>query len=196
MRLEAVAGFDEPSIALEQYLTPPTIAASLVHTADLRGDLERPVVDLGCGTGMLAIAAALAGATPVVGLDADANALERARDNAADLGVSVAVCGGDVHSLPLCPDTPVTVVMNPPFGARRDRRGADRPFLAAAADIAAVSYSIHNADSHDFVESYVDDLGGRVTDAYALEVDVPHQFDFHEDDVASIDAEAYRIVWR
>jgi ribosomal protein L11 methyltransferase len=50
-----------------------------------------PLVDLGCGSGVLAIAAAKLGWSPVLGVDHDPLALEATRDNAAVNGVAVEV---------------------------------------------------------------------------------------------------------
>ena len=51
-QLAVVAGFDDPRADLEQYPTPPGLAAHVVHVADLNGDIEdRVVIDLGTGTG-------------------------------------------------------------------------------------------------------------------------------------------------
>jgi ribosomal protein L11 methyltransferase len=50
-----------------------------------------PLVDLGCGSGVLAIAAAKLGWKPVLGIDHDPLALEATRDNAAVNGVAVDV---------------------------------------------------------------------------------------------------------
>jgi len=78
-QLAIVAGFDDPNVDLEQYRTPPELAAHLIHTADLQGDIDgRTVIDLGCGTGMLALGAALRGPRTVVGLDIDPAALSPA----------------------------------------------------------------------------------------------------------------------
>ena len=67
-KLGVVAGFERPDAALEQYPTPPELAAHVVHLADLHGDVDgRTVIDLGTGTGMLALAAALRGPARVVG---------------------------------------------------------------------------------------------------------------------------------
>ncbi|MFP4591200.1 MAG: METTL5 family protein, partial [Halobacteriales archaeon] len=175
--LEAVAGFEVPDPDLEQYATSAEVAASLVHEAAVRGDLDRPVVDLGAGTGMLAVAAALRGAPVVVGLERDPDAVGVAAANADRLGVAVDWTIGAVEALPLRPAEPVTVLTNPPFGAKLDRRGADRPFLAAAADIAAVSYSIHNAGSLEFLLAYIADLGGEVTHEYRATLELPRQFE-------------------
>ena len=49
------------------------------------------VLDYGCGSGILAIAAAKLGAADVLGIDIDERALEATRDNAARNGVEVAV---------------------------------------------------------------------------------------------------------
>lgn len=58
------------------------------------------VLDVGCGTGTLAVAAALAGAE-VVALDRSESMLALARDKAAAAGVAVDWRRGDIGSLPL-----------------------------------------------------------------------------------------------
>lgn len=64
--------------------------------ADLKG---KYVIDYGCGSGILAIAAALLGAERVIGVDTDPQALEATRANAKRNGVEVeAYLPGD------CPD--------------------------------------------------------------------------------------------
>lgn len=196
-QLGVVAGFDDPRAPLEQYRTPPEIAASLIHTADLQGDIEdRTVIDLGCGTGMLALAAALRGPTRVVGIDLDPAPLATARANERRVATSSTVewLRADATRAPLTIED-ATVVMNPPFGAQKGNEHADRAFLETTADIASVSYSIHNAGSEAFVESFAADNGGTVTHAFAVELDVPHQFEFHDSETETIDAEAFRIGW-
>lgn len=49
------------------------------------------VLDYGCGSGILAIAAAMLGARPVVGVDIDTQALAAARDNAERNGVAIEI---------------------------------------------------------------------------------------------------------
>jgi putative methylase len=198
-RLSAVAGFERPTAALEQYATPADLAAHVLHLADLRGDLGgRTVVDLGAGTGMLALGAALRGATRVVGLEIDPGALATARANRArvDPAAPVAWVRADATRPPLATaPAATTVVTNPPFGAQTGNAGADRAFLGAAADLADVSYSVHNEGSRSFVEAFAADEGGRVTEAYAATLSVERQFEFHERDRAALPVEVYRIEW-
>lgn len=197
-QLGVVVGFDDPKVDLEQYRTPPAVASHLVHLADLNDDLDgHRVVDLGCGTGMLALGAALRGSDSVVGVDLDPDALATAAGNRRRVGTTTAVSWiqADATSLPLCPEEPVTVVMNPPFGAQNGNEHADREFLETAAEVAAVSYSIHNSGSADFVESFAADHGGNVTAAYRSAFTLPQQFEFHSADSREIDVELFRIEW-
>lgn len=197
-RLADLDGFTAPRLDLEQYRTPAELAASVVHRADLHGDLSgRTVLDLGSGTGVFALGAALRGARRVVGLERDAAALEIARRNELRLDASATVSWirGDATNPPLCPDGSVTVLMNPPFGAQRGNVHADRPFLMTAGKLAAVSYSVHNGGSRDFVEALAEDNGGTITHAFAARVPLPRQFDHHAEETREIDVEVFRIAW-
>jgi predicted nicotinamide N-methyase len=59
------------------------------------------VLDLATGSGLVAIAAALAGASAVRGADIDGFALEAARLNAARAGVTLALTGADLIGQPV-----------------------------------------------------------------------------------------------
>ncbi|MFB6132378.1 MAG: METTL5 family protein [Halanaeroarchaeum sp.] len=196
-RLQRVGDFQDPSVRLEQYLTPPDLAAHLVHLAALNGDLDGCiVVDLGAGTGMLALGASLVGASRVVAVELDDGAIDVARQNEArvDARTEVDWVRGDATRPPVCLDD-ATVLANPPFGAQNDSRTADRDFLEAAASLAAVSYTIHNAGSASFVESFAADNGGRVTHSYRGDFEVPRRFDFHSEVERTLSVEAHRIEW-
>ena len=54
--------FEKPVPELEQYSTPPDIALEIIKKVSSAGILSGKIADLGCGTGRLAIAAALLGA--------------------------------------------------------------------------------------------------------------------------------------
>ncbi|RDI70496.1 METTL5 family protein [Halopelagius longus] len=197
-QLAVVAGFDAPRAELEQYPTPPDLAAHVVHVADLNGDIEnRTVVDLGTGTGMLALGAALRGPDRVVGLDIDRDALETAAENRVRVGTTTDIdwVRADATRPPLRTGGPTTVLMNPPFGAQRGHEHADRAFLSTAAEVADVSYSIHNAGSREFVEAFTEDEGGEVTHAFRATFTLDRQFDFHDAESKDIETELYRIEW-
>ncbi|ADD07133.1 putative rRNA methyltransferase [Natrialba magadii ATCC 43099] len=202
--LESIADFESPSPSLEQYLTPPEIAAHIAHLAGLQDDLERPVVDLGTGTGMLATAAALAGAGQVLGVDLDSDALALARENAARVGVASQTdwIRADVSRQPLPfsfssarSSQSATVLSNPPFGAQRGNRHADREFLETARSLASVSYTIHNEGSQEFVESYAADEGGTVTHAFRAAFPIERRFEFHTAESEELAAEVFRVEW-
>lgn len=198
-QLAVVAGFEDPRAALEQYPTPPGIAAHVIHFADLQGDVEgRTVIDLGTGTGMLALGAALRGPARVVGVELDGDALRTARQNRRRVGAAAPIhwVRADATRAPLRPTEPTTVVMNPPFGAQNGREGADRAFLATASEIGDVSYSVHNAGSREFVKAFAADNGGEVTHAFRVAFELDRQFEFHDREREEIQTELYRIDWR
>lgn len=195
--LGVVAGFDDPTASLEQYHTPPDLAAHIVHLADLQGDVAgETVVDLGCGTGMLALGAALRSPERVIGLELDDGPLATAQQNEGRVAVRAPIewMRGDATRAPLCINE-TTVLSNPPFGAQQGNKHADRAFLEATAQLAQVSYTVHNDGSSEFIESFVADAGGTVTHAFAAELDLPQQFDHHSDDLRTVDVEVYRVEW-
>ncbi|MFZ0699152.1 MAG: METTL5 family protein [Thermoplasmata archaeon] len=147
-RLSSIRPLESPRADLEQVPTPPEAAATLLEGALAAGDLaDRTILDLGTGTGVLAIGAALLGAKSVVGLDIDPSALTRAREEATRLGVEIRFVEAAVDTWKSNADT---ILMNPPFGAQR--RGADRPFwdrAFALADRAIYAFAL--ADSRTFI---------------------------------------------
>jgi len=80
---------------LEAWTTPT--AALLVRHAGIQPGQR--VLDVGCGTGVVAITAALRGAT-VTGLDLTPELLARARENATIAGVAIDWHEGDAEELP------------------------------------------------------------------------------------------------
>ncbi len=67
-----------------------------------------PLADLGCGSGVLAIAAAKLGFAPVVALDHEPESVAATAENAAANGVAIEVARADLRSDPL-PRAPVVV---------------------------------------------------------------------------------------
>jgi putative methylase len=175
MTLQSLEGFTAPRPELEQYSTPAVIAADLLFEALARGDVEgKNVLDLGCGTGVLGIGASLLGAKRVLGVDRDPQAIEQARANALRVGASVEFQEIDVDEMTERMDT---VIMNPPFGAQR--RGADRPFLAAAMRCAPVIYSLHLSQTEGFVQRFTSRGGFQANVLKRYKFGIPYMFEFH-----------------
>jgi len=192
MALQRLAGFTKPRASLEQYQTPAPLAARLLYHALMKGDIAgKRICDLGCGTGVLAIGAALLGAESVVGMDIDEGALAVARGNAALLDAEVTFVAADLREG--CRDLARpcdTVIMNPPFGAQKAH--ADRPFIDCALVVAPVTYSIFNAGSAPFVTSYTQQRAS-VTEKVGGLFPIRRTFSFHTRDVQEIEVEILRL---
>lgn len=176
-RLAKVHGFSDPRADLEQVMTPPEAAATLLEAALQRGDLEgRSVLDLGCGTGILAVGAALLGAGEVEGVDVDPGAVAVAQRNASDCaGANVTFRTGDVADAGRSVDT---VLMNPPFGAQRAH--ADRSFWTTALGSARRAvYAFALADSRTFIEQRAVEHFARIESTEPVRWDLPATFPHH-----------------
>ncbi len=189
MLLEQVEGFKSPKPEREQYATPATVAAELLHFAFMRGDITDTVYDLGCGSGILAIGAKLLGAEKVIGFDDDSDVLETARANAKRLGADVEFVCSRIDEV--CGKTH-TVVMNPPFGAQV--KGSDRPFLRKALELSSVVYSIHNAGSTEFIKKFINP--SVITEHKLIDFPIKRTFRFHTKEIQVIKVEIYRIEKR
>jgi putative methylase len=175
-RLADLRPFPSPDPTREQVATPPEAAALLLERAAGAGDVQGLAVgDLGCGTGILGIGAALLGAARVVGIDSDPAAIEVARENARTSGVEVELEVGPVEALAGSVDT---VVMNPPFGAQR--RHADRPFWETALRCAGRAvYAFALADSRTFIARSVVERGAAIRSTEPVPWRFPATFPHH-----------------
>lgn len=150
--LQSVDGFEQPKILLEQYPTPPHIAACMAHHMQSQhDDIERKLVgDLGCGCGMLSIAATLLGAQLTVGFELDGDAVDTFRSNVVEMELPNVDCvRADVLQLTgsKWEKTFDTVVMNPPFGTKHNA-GMDMRFLEVALRLAnRAVYSLHKTST-------------------------------------------------
>ncbi|MDP2797178.1 MAG: METTL5 family protein [Methanoregula sp.] len=194
MILQKAAGYTKPRPSLEQYMTPAPLAARLLYHALMKGDIEgKCVCDLGSGTGVLAIGAALLGAESVKGVEKDPNAVVVAQENAALFGAEVEFIVADIQdkTLPGKIGNCDTVIMNPPFGAQKIH--ADRPFIDLAITIAPVVYSIFNAGSTPFVKAFIRkraEVAEQVGSAFAIK----RTFAFHTRDVLEFEVEILRLI--
>src|SRR5690348_4392988 len=114
IQLAKLKTLEKPILKLEQYPVSHEAAAELLYMAGFEhDDLDGRVVDLGTGTGRLAIGAALMGSKKVFGVDMDPRALALARTNAESAGVEVEWVESDIDKVSGSYDA---AIMNPPYG--------------------------------------------------------------------------------
>lgn len=190
--LSQVPDFPDPDPELEQYTTPAGIATDVLfeafHLDDLGGNF---VVDLGAGTGILAIGASLMGAMPVYGFDVDEGAIEVAREAATRAGASQATFEAMTVE-EMAEFDADTVLSNPPFGSQS--RHADRPFVDAAARVGDVCWTFHLTETLDWVENRIGEEGGEVTHRFRFAFPIDAQFYFHDKPREEVDVTVVR--WR
>ncbi len=189
--LQAIAPHSKPKVNLEQYTTPADVAADLLFRAcytygDIRG---KTVVDLGTGTGRLAIGAAVLGADQVVGIDLDAESVHAARYNSKRMRLKVDWVVGDIEVVRGLFDT---VIMNPPFGTKREH--ADVKFLSVALKMCKVMYSIHKSTTRSFISRWLKDADAEFEVIMTIKMLIPHQFDFHYKRSHLVLVDALRII--
>lgn len=174
--LKDVENFVDPDPSLEQYMTDANLASDMLFEAYANGDIAgMKVIDLGCGTGMLSIGSWLLGAGMVKGFDTSEKALSVAERNRKRFDAHIEYALSDVRGVDEGADT---VVMNPPFGCQT--KNADRPFLDKAMEISECIYSIHMANSVDFIKDYCAERGRSVQSCKIYKYDIPHVFSFHK----------------
>jgi release factor glutamine methyltransferase len=121
-----------PTVFHPKFFLSSEILAGFVGQLDLRG---KRVLDVGTGSGVLALAAARAGAEFVVAVDVNREAARCAAENARTNGLSHrvnAVCGDLLSSI--APGARFDVILsNPPFFAGEPRDLADRAWHAGPA---------------------------------------------------------------
>ncbi len=202
--LEAIPRHNDPQPELEQYRTPAPVAADLLWEAHQDGAIKgRRVLDLGCGTGIFAIGAALLGADSVLAVEVDAASIDLARAAAAAGTVArhtrdriewIEADLADWHPEPGSADT---VLMNPPFGAQKANRRADRVFYERAAEAIQGSpngsiWFLAQPSGERFLRSFLRELGLGLERVavwdYPLEATMAH----HEREVRTIPVGGYR----
>jgi len=188
-----------PKAHLEQYTITPEVAAEILYIAAYSNNdiTDKTILDMGCGTGRLAIGGALLGAKEAVGIDIDKSAVKAAYNCARKLGVKENTHWviADIAALRGTFDT---VLQNPPFGVQK--RKADRRFLVKALEVGRHIYSLHKSskeklglvrdlrkrDSYlasatpsPFLEKFIAEHGGKITAVYRMLMTIPRIFRFH-----------------
>lgn len=174
--LQSIPQHSKPKIELEQYTIPADLAADILFRASYTyGDIQgKSVIDLGTGTGRLALGAMMLGAQSVVGIDIDLECLRSARFNSKRLELGVDWLLSDIASLHGLFET---VLMNPPFGTKRLH--SDIKFLRTALNIGKIIYSIHKSSTISFLTRWLKDQNANSETIVETRMAIGHQFGFH-----------------
>ncbi|UCD14691.1 MAG: methyltransferase [Thermoplasmatales archaeon] len=180
-----------PIHTLEQYMTPANIAADIIFTAHQFGDIEnKTVIDLGCGTGIFSVGAAITGAKKVTGVDVDKNVITIAKEYARENNLGIEFTVKDVKDVDIKCDT---IFMNPPFGAQKSNQKADRKFVEKGFEISTIFYSLHLKKTIPFLEKMISSLGGSITYQKNYVFPIRWSFEFHDKEVVYYDVTLLRV---
>ena len=185
MAIQKVPKHPNPKVDLEQYSTPATIAADLLWNAYSLEDIaDKKVMDLGCGTGIFAIASKLLGAASAIGVDIDKDSIDLASSYCADVNF---ICS-DICDLENDFDVD-TIFQNPPFGSQKNaKKGADLKFISKAIELSPkVLYSFHMASTEEFLISYFEKNDLEITHIFRYNFPIPKIYEFHTRESANVE---------
>jgi len=197
--LSQVEPHPSPKPSLEQYTIPVNVAATVLYIAAYTYNdiIDKTVLDLGCGTGRLALGAAFLGAKQVIGVDIDKTAVRVAFKNSEKIELKNRAqwIVADIGAIRGKFDT---VIQNPPFGVQK--RKADRKFLEKALEVGKSIYTLHKSPHRgeviikklkargtntvsmfpsNFIKRFVEGHNGTIKAVYAMLMTIPHMFNFH-----------------
>lgn len=174
------------------------------------------VLDLGCGCGMLSIGAALMGASHVLGVDIDPEALQQARENVINLDIGGQIEFLNANVMELLSDGILrcesssfgdkvdgksdqelfdTVLLNPPFGTKNNC-GVDVSFLLIAMRLARKAvYSLHKSSTRDYVLKKVQEANNtcKVSVLAEIRFEIKNQFRFHRQKKIYVDVDLIEV---
>ena len=190
IQLEKLKILQNPKLGLEQYPVSSDVAVELLYMAGFEHrDLRGQTIDLGTGTGRLAIGAAMMRSMKVVGVDIDETAIALARENAVAAGVQVEWLVSDIYEVEGKYDT---VIMNPPYGTRSPH--LDVRFLELAFELAPVLYSIHKSSTRDYLTDVIAKKNRKVDAVRSMSLNIPNLFSFHHKKWENVKVDLYRIL--
>ena len=212
--LDSLKPHPRPKSYLEQYTIEGKLASEILFFAK-EDILNNFVIDLGCGTGKLAIGAKLLGAKKVLGIDIDKETIEFAKENVKGmahidivnkLNLDINDCINNIVFLQedvkninenfinkYKPDEEIKniVIQNPPFGSQK--KYADRVFLDKALEIGDVIYTIHNTPTREFVINYIKEKERTITNIFQANFRIPKIYEFHKKKYLEVPVDIYRI---
>lgn len=190
IELSKVKRFEKVSYKLEQYMTPPEMATSTIFAIHSEyNDIENKVVmDLCCGTGILAIGCSFFNPKLLIGVDIDKDALEVFKGNLDQFECDCELIRADFNSLEIPFGVVDTIIMNPPFGTKIKHQ--DLKALEKALTIANVVYSMHKTSTREFLLKRFP--SSKVI--AQMKYDLPRTYDFHKYKNKVIEVDLIRFV--
>ncbi|MBI4453010.1 RsmD family RNA methyltransferase [Candidatus Woesearchaeota archaeon] len=193
--------FSKAKVKLEQYPTDSEIAAAVLWTAYMNGDIQDKVIaDLGSGTGILGIGALLLGAKFVYFLDIDREVLDVLRENIENFNnppikrnrykvihKTIEEINKE-YFMSLHADV---VIQNPPFGTKE--KHIDRLFLEKAFGVAPVIYSFHKTATKKFIETFCRDNNFIPKQIDAFNFPLKATMKFHKKKIERVEVGCWRI---
>lgn len=184
-----------PNIELEQYSTPPRLAAemiSIIH--DSFDDIEGKIVaDFGCGCGLLSAGCLIMEPDTLYAIDMDPKCLLITQTNLGEEDGIVEYINCNINDgLSIKPGIIDTVITNPPFGTRV--QGADLGFIVAALKVANVVYSLHKTSTRQNLGRKARDLGalGEVISQVAFPL--PKMYRMHKKKSVDVEVDFWRFT--
>lgn len=167
------------------------------------------IADLGCGCGILSIGAAMLNAGVVVGFEVDPAATAIAYANCEEMGADIDIVQCNLAS-PELEDGMIsipwrsagsgfdTVIMNPPFGTKKNSVGVDMLFLRRAVQLldngGGVIYSLHKSSTRAYIQKKATELGLEFEVVAELRYDLPASYKVHKKKSVDIEVDFLRFV--
>ncbi|NQV91222.1 methyltransferase [Candidatus Woesearchaeota archaeon] len=186
--------FENPQFKLEQYETPPHIAADWIWGMAQRSEVAGKIIlDAGCGTGILGLGLLLMGARKIYFVEKDESAMKICMENYNKLKKEYEIGEAEfiLHDITLFDAQVDVVVQNPPFGTKEIH--ADKAFLEVAFKSAPIVYSMHKYSTEKFVEAISKDFGFTITNKTRYEFPLKAKYEFHQKPVKNIDVGLWRM---
>ena len=172
--------FKEPKIKFEQYMTPPEIAAFMIHYAWMKGEIEnKKIIDIGAGTGMLGIGAAFLGGN-VTMIEIDKDAYEILKNNVAKTDHEIRLINKNIFDFDF-DEKYDTALINPPFGIKSKNKDMD--FIVKASKISKHIFSIHDGSesNKNNIKSLFEKHNLKIIESLMMDFSLKSTYPWHEE---------------
>ena len=172
--------FKEPKIKFEQYMTPPEIAAFMIHYAWMKGEIEnKKIIDIGAGTGMLGIGAAFLGGN-VTMIEIDKDAYEILKNNVAKTDHEIRLINKNIFDFDFEEEYD-TALINPPFGIKSKNKDMD--FIVKASKISKHIFSIHDGSesNKNNIKSLFEKHNLKIIESLMMDFSLKSTYPWHEE---------------